>query len=121
MTHMYYHNRPGPSSLARPKKGQRRSPSTENEEQHDDIPKETGTKDDAVYWRYVGKTFALTHTPWLRTGDLEVACRLKNLDPFDQESIPVVISKRLDCYDIPPEVRVTKRFQSQVGVDLFWF
>lgn len=113
-----YRNRPGPSSLARSKKVQRISPSSDGEGQSEEGTQEVESKDEAAYWRHIGKVFAINHAPWLPLSLLEWGCRLETLDPSQQNRSVKGVFEELNNHNIKPEVRVTRRFQTQVNVYL---
>ena len=63
--------------------------------------------------------FAIECTPWLSSNDLEIGCRLEDGDPQDQNGPHTAIFEELNNFNIRPEVRVTRKFQSQVSLYLF--
>jgi hypothetical protein len=110
-----YRNRPRPSFLAQRTKEPRGSPSDGDGEHPKEVSKETENKDDATYWRHVGKLFAIERTPWLKSSELEIGCRFETLDAPDQTPASEAIFDDLNYSNIKPEIRTTRKFQSQVA------
>lgn len=80
----------------------RSSPRVDNEEQLE-ILKEADNKDEAAYWRHVGKVFAIHCTPWLSLCQLEVACNLEHSGSPEDDIIKAILTT-LNNHDIEPAV-----------------
>lgn len=111
--HAHYRDRPGPSSLARPRAARESSPETTDEDQSEGASEKVQSKDEASFWRHVGKSYALRHESWLSRSSLRCACRCESPDDADNQMIRHII-EYLDWSVIKPDVRTTKAFQSEV-------
>ena len=108
-----YHDRPGPSSLTRPKKTQKKPSETADEERSVEASQPVEKKAEIAYWRYIGKLFAIEQTPWLPGSILAFACRWDSAGPPENDQTRNLITF-LDESNIKPDIRVTKTFQSEV-------
>ena len=119
---MLHRERPGPSTLARPKTRQERTQSTSGGKQSDSTPQEVEVKGDRCVWRHIGKEFAIAYTPWLAPEELEIACRAEAHD-YPSQSVGQnqsltrqAIFQQLTEFNIKPDVRTDKNFQSEVSI-----
>jgi hypothetical protein len=73
---------------------------------------QTGSKDELVYWRHVGKGFGIKMQAWLSPGALECACQFKH--PEDQDPEVQHIIEYLKESGVGQKVWTMGRFQTQV-------
>ena len=70
-------------------------------------------KDEVIYWRHLGKSYAISVDPWLYESVLGFACRWESSEPPEEWDVKSLI-EFLDDGNIKQEVRVTRPFQSEV-------
>jgi len=109
-----YRNRPGPSSLARPRTAQKTPPEASDAEESEETPKKIYSQDEVTYWRHVGKVFAMEFQPWLPRKPLKFACQCKSPDDTEGDLELRSLVGLLDDCKVGLDVRVTRRFQSEV-------
>lgn len=70
--------------------------------------------------------FAIAYTPWLQPEELEIACRLEADDLPIQGVVPSqrmtrqAIFDELNNFNIKPDIRTNKKFQSEVCIHLLF-